>query len=62
MPNSHRVETKGFFGRIWILWKECVEVMVEVNNAQFVHLKAKFLDFEDWVLLTGVYGSPIEVK
>lgn len=62
MPNSHRVKAKGFSSGIWILWKGYAEVVVEVNNAQFVHLKAKFPNFYDWVFLTGVYDSPRKVK
>lgn len=59
MPKSHRVEAWGFFGRIWVLWKECVEVIVLISSDQFVHLKVKFSVFSDWFLLTRVYGSPI---
>lgn len=51
MPKSHRVQARGFSSGIWVLWKECVEVMVFVNNGQFVYLKFKFPAFSDWVLL-----------
>ncbi|TYI87927.1 hypothetical protein E1A91_D04G170700v1 [Gossypium mustelinum] len=54
LPNSHKVEASGFFGRVWILWKDIVNVIVEVNNFQFVHLKVKF----SMALFTGIYRSP----
>lgn len=38
MPNSHRVEARGFSGGIWILWKSEVLVDVEINDFKFVHL------------------------
>lgn len=56
-PKSHRVEARGFFGGIWILWKATVDVIVEINNFHFVHLKDKFPDMLDWVCFTGVYSS-----
>lgn len=62
MLNSHIVEAKGFSDGIWIMWKSCVEVRVEVNNTKFVHLKVKFSDFTDWIFLTGVYDILRGVK
>lgn len=56
--NSHKVEASGFFGRVRILWKGIVNVIVEVNNFQFVLLKVKFLDLHDWAFFTGIYRSP----
>lgn len=57
MPHSHRVEAQGFSGGIWLLWETDVIVDVESNNFQFVQLKVKFLELQDWVLFSGIYGS-----
>lgn len=58
MPFSHRVEACGFSGGIWVLWKSGVDLRVEANNFQFVHMKLKLSDLDDWMFFTGVYGSP----
>lgn len=58
IPNSHRVEARGFSGGIWVLWKCNIDVVVEINNFQFIHMKDKFSGLWDWVLFSGVYRSP----
>ncbi|KAH1040181.1 hypothetical protein J1N35_041924 [Gossypium stocksii] len=58
LPNSPKVEPNGFLKRVWILWKDIVDVIVGVNNFQFVHLKVKFSYLHDWALFTGIYRSP----
>lgn len=57
LPFSHRVEARGFSGGIWVLWKGNVDVVVEYNNFQFVHMRVKFSGMQDWVLFSGIYGS-----
>lgn len=41
-----------------MLWKTIVEVMVEINDFQYVHMRVKFPSLHDWIFFTGVYGSP----
>lgn len=45
--NYHRVETQDFSGDILVLWKSNVNVVVEINNFQFVHMKVKFPSLQD---------------
>ncbi|PPD84112.1 hypothetical protein GOBAR_DD18970 [Gossypium barbadense] len=40
---------------------ECVVKNIEVNQFQFVHLKVKFSELNDWVLFIGIYESPLWV-
>lgn len=58
LPFSHRVEAKQFSGGIWVLWNNSVEMVVKKNHFQFVYLKVKFAGMHEWVLFTGIYGSP----
>lgn len=62
MPNSHKIKAKSFSDGIWELRKDCVEVVVEVNRFQFVHLKVKFPNFSDCVFFSRIYVSPNRVK
>lgn len=54
---SHRVEARRFLGGIWVSWKSSVEVVVDFNHFQFIHLRVKFPSTQEWILFTGVYGS-----
>lgn len=58
LPKSHRVVAKGYFGRIWILWKDGVKVEVLVDSFHFIHLRVKFPGMSERVFITGIYGSP----
>ncbi|KAH9661422.1 reverse transcriptase domain-containing protein [Citrus sinensis] len=55
---SSQIETVGFSGGIWILWKDFITVEVALNHRQFVHFKIVSSNgLESWV--TAVYASPI---
>lgn len=56
LPNSYRIEAKSFSGGIWVLWKDSVDMVVEVNKFQFVHLRVKFPNLADWVFFSRIYG------
>ncbi|MBA0583364.1 hypothetical protein Gorai_014224, partial [Gossypium raimondii] len=60
LSNSHKV-ANGFWRGIWIFWKDIVNLIVEVNQFQFVHLKVKFSELNDWFLFIGIYESPLWV-
>ncbi|WCJ20690.1 hypothetical protein M5689_002908 [Euphorbia peplus] len=47
---SHRVEARGFFGGIWVLWNQHVDIVVISTSWQFIHMLPFFF--------TAVYGSP----
>lgn len=54
---SHHVETEGFSGGIWLLWRSSIEVDVVVNHRQYIHFRiCKNKNFVSWV--TAVYASP----
>ncbi|KAJ4836400.1 hypothetical protein Tsubulata_039886 [Turnera subulata] len=56
-PRSHRVDSRGFSGGIWILWKnDLLSVQVLISHAQFIHMKIS--TEHSSFLFTAVYGSP----
>ncbi|KAI9079071.1 hypothetical protein K1719_038979 [Acacia pycnantha] len=56
--NSHRVESSGFSGGIWILWSSFVQINILVNHVQFVHMEVSCNGHNTEVLFTAIYGSP----
>lgn len=36
---SYRIETRGFSGRIWIMWKKELVVTIERCHPQFIHTR-----------------------
>lgn len=54
---SHRVESNGYSGGIWILWNNRVDVKVLVNHRQFVHSVIKMSDRDQMIFFTAIYGS-----
>lgn len=41
-----------------MLWKDTIGVEVLWNDFQFVHLRVKFPELDNWVVFSGIYGSP----
>lgn len=39
-----------------------MEVAVEFNKFQFVHLRVKFPNLTNWIFFSGIYGSPNGAK
>lgn len=56
--HSHRVESQGFSGGIWILWKPSVTVEALFNHRQFIHVKITSVATNKSCFYTAVYGSP----
>lgn len=58
--NSYRVEAKGFYGGIWLLWKENkVKLDIISTLSQLIHSSIDLQNGKGRFLLTCVYGSPI---
>ncbi|KAK8558093.1 hypothetical protein V6N13_073771 [Hibiscus sabdariffa] len=57
-PNSHRVESRGFSGGIWIAWYDTISVEILLNHFQFVHCRITHNRDGKSVLATAVYASP----
>lgn len=51
-----RVETVGFSGGIWILWRDSIQASVIFTHPQFILLQVKDFNQDPWVLAV-VYGS-----
>ena len=54
----HRVEANGFSRVIWVLWQDCVNVVILENHRKFIHMKIEDV-CHNISLLTVVYASPI---
>ncbi|XP_028797766.1 uncharacterized protein LOC114753260 [Neltuma alba] len=61
-PNSHRVESEGFSGGIWLLWIDQVKVQILVNHKQFIHSRICDVEGRLPFLFTAIYGSPNPVS
>ncbi|KAL1178795.1 hypothetical protein V6Z11_A03G118300, partial [Gossypium hirsutum] len=59
---SHRVEAVGFFGGIWIGWKESIRVDVLKNHSQFVFARIPDSSSRQPLFVTFVYASPNHSK
>lgn len=55
--NWVRVETQGFSGGIWVLWKNSIKVDIIITHQQFILLQVKEDYQAPWCLVV-VYGSP----
>ncbi|GMJ14254.1 hypothetical protein HRI_005094600 [Hibiscus trionum] len=62
LPNSHRVEAKGFAGGIWVCWFDSIHIEVLSNHFQFIHCRILHRNSGSSFLLSVVYGSPNPMK
>ncbi|GMJ02216.1 hypothetical protein HRI_003890800 [Hibiscus trionum] len=62
LPNSHRVEAKGFAGGIWVCWFDSIHIEVLSNHFQFIHCRILHRNSGSSFLLSAVYGSPNPTK
>ncbi|KAL4278310.1 hypothetical protein GQ457_03G020200 [Hibiscus cannabinus] len=60
--HSFRVESHGFSGGLWVLWKENIAVeIVDISN-QFINGRFRHEDARNWIQFTAIYASPNGTK
>ncbi|KAA3481478.1 Retrovirus-related Pol polyprotein LINE-1 [Gossypium australe] len=60
--HSHRVEAVGFFGGIWVGWKDLIQIKIIKNHPQFIFLSVDNYIPNKSLLILFVYGSPDRSK
>lgn len=56
--NSLRVESHGFSGGIWFLWKDTLSIRVLGMSRQYIHSLITVNSSDRSFLFTGIYASP----
>ncbi|KAA3485757.1 reverse transcriptase [Gossypium australe] len=59
---SHRIESNGFSGGIWVGWKDNISISIIYNHPQFMLLRVKGITTNDDLFIFVVYGSPNRTK
>lgn len=55
-PCSFRVEANGFWGGIWVMWKDGIRVEVITSTIQFIHIRVHSQEGVNNITL--IYASP----
>ncbi|KAA3460139.1 reverse transcriptase [Gossypium australe] len=59
---SHRIESIGFSGGIWVGWKDYIPISIIHNHPQFMLLNIKDASMNNDLFIFVVYGSPDRTK
>ncbi|KAA3488313.1 reverse transcriptase [Gossypium australe] len=59
---SHRIESVGFSGGIWVGWKDSITISIIHNHPQFMLLNLKVNAINNGFFIFVVYGSPDRIK
>ncbi|KAH1131349.1 hypothetical protein J1N35_002727 [Gossypium stocksii] len=59
---SHRVEARGFSGRIWLSWNSSLNLEILINHPQFILTRVSYGVPTQTILIIFVYRSPNRTK